>query len=218
MTIEWDGGTKIVVTVVNAPVGEVMIYFWSTDMWGASTESDAFEATFTFEEVIEPQKLIVETYPILFGAGVTDTTVQLFDASGFLILDENSPFVPDLHNPSAMVVYFPAGGLTSGTVFFASIYSASGNPGPYSVRAYSLGESAVLPDELPEYDYSDTAFNADDSPYEGLEAGLDSDPWNNTYGPGEGPAEIPFGSDTGDRLHRSLSSAHDVDWIKIVIP
>jgi hypothetical protein len=168
--------------------------------------------------VIEPQKLIVETYPILEGAAATDTTVQLFDASGFLIQDENSPFVPNLHNPSAMVVYFPAGGLKSGSEFFASIYSASGNTGPYSVRVFSLGESAILPDELPAYDYSDFATNDDDTPYEGLEASLDSDPWNNTYGPGEGPAEIPFGSDAGDRFHRYLSSAHDVDWIKIVIP
>jgi hypothetical protein len=115
-----------------------------------------------------------------------------------------------------MIVYLPGEDVANGTVLFANIYCALGNTGSYSVRLFGLGESVILPEELPEYVYSGLATNDDDSPCEGLEGSLDSDPWNDTYGPAEGPAAIPF--DRGSPIHRSLGTAHDVDWIMFTVP
>jgi hypothetical protein len=216
MTIDGTVKTKPVVSVVNAPVGKVTIYFWSTDIWGASSESTP--VTFTFVEVKERQKLIIETYPPAFGAAATNTTLQLFDVSGLLAQndDMNNPNVPFDHRPSAMIVYLLPEDFSSNTVLLANIYSSSGNEGAYSIRVFTLPESAILPDDLPDYVYSGIPANDLDNPYEDLEAALDSDPWNDVYDPGAGPVTASF--DPAIPLHRSLSNAHDVDWIKIVIP
>jgi hypothetical protein len=118
-----------------------------------------------------------------------------------------------------MIVYLPAEDIEQPTVLFVKIYSAKGNKGPYSIRVFNLGESAILPDDLPAYDYSGSATNDADSPYEEQEANLDIDPWNDTYASDEeGPAVIPFGSGTGDRFHRYLDTPDDIDWIRFTVP
>jgi LruC domain-containing protein len=215
-----------IITIDNALPGEVVAYFWSEDVHGASTETNPFKVIFTFVEVTERQRLIIETYPFLLGAPATDTTLELYDASGLLVWDENNPGVPFDHFPSAMIDYLPAVDLVSGTVLFAKIFSASGNIGPYSIRAFYLGETALLPGGLPPYVYSGFTTNDPDLPYEDFEFNLDVDPWNDTYvdvdpwddiyTPGEGPFIIPF--DSASPLHRSLETPDDVDWIRIIVP
>jgi hypothetical protein len=113
-----------------------------------------------------------------------------------------------------MIVYLPPEDYPSGTELFASIYSSKGNTGPYSIRAFGLPENAILPED---YVYSGSLDN-NDSDYEELDAALDSDPWNDDYGSGEGPITVPFDPAPANPVHRYLSDAHDVDWIKIVIP
>ena len=203
------------------PPEKLNIYLWCEDAEGARSEFTQLNLKLVAPP--ERQRLIVETYPFLLGAPVTDTTLELYNAAGFVILDENNPGVPFDHFPSAMIDYLPAADLASGMVLYVKIYSASGNIGPYSIRAFYLGESAALPND---YDYSGFETNDPDLPYEDFEIALDSDPWNDTYvdvdpwddiyTPGEGPFIIPF--DSASALHRSLETSDDVDWIRIIIP
>jgi hypothetical protein len=203
-------------SVVNVPE-ELSIYFWCEDAVGA--RSDFMQLNISFVEAKEHQILIVETYPSSPTAAATDTTLELYDETGFLDEDDNNPHVPPANRPCAMIEYDPAEPLASGTILFIKIYSASFNPGPYSIRVFELGESAVLPDALPLYadssgaDFSDTANEA-------REVGLDGNPWNDGYDPDdpaqEGPAVIQLGS--GNPVYRFLESFDDVDWLMIKIP
>jgi hypothetical protein len=160
-------------------------------------------------------RIIVDTY-------FSDETLATQFNTGFTILDlyvvsggslqpvasDPSGSSPDLYNPQfAYIDYNPATALTSGTVLYIRITAASAF-GDYAIRVLDAPDPDV------------TAGNQRKSSwYFGTATSTDSSYEPDDF-PGAPPAvPSPAAKITvGGKLHRSLSSLSDVDWVKLTLP
>jgi LruC domain-containing protein len=213
LDIGWKEDTgDLVATVMNAPAGELTVYFWSLDEHGASSEYKPFPVKFTFVEGTKTyERILIDTFSP-DGSLTADTYIDLFGSAGDP--DADDPWTGDdtgdaiafddngnTNWPGTYARIDYTGGLEAGTYYIRVRGATEEVDDFYAIRVLSLQLSDPIPgyDTFPGTDFvSPDALEPDDEPISG----------------GVPIAPVPIA--LGQTISRSIH-AGDIDWFVLVL-
>jgi len=204
----------------STPPGEIIVYFWSEDEWGASTEINPFKVTFTFVEgPTLYDRIVIDTHSPN-GSFTTDTYIDLFDSEGdpdaddpwtgddtadaIAFNDDGNPEFPNM----ARIDY--TGGLPPGTYYIRVRGAKEIVDEYYAIRVLSLNPG----DTLPDYDFSQPLAEKPDV-YEAAPG--DDEP--KSGGVPSNPVSIEIGATISRSIDYDYATQEgDIDWFVLVLP
>jgi len=220
------------VTIDAAPPGEVIVYFWSEDEWGASTETNPFKVTFTFSEGQKIyNRIVIETYSPN-GSVYADTYIDLFYGPGNPDDTEENPLTlgdPDADDPwtgddTADAIAWDDDSNDSDYPGMSRIdYRGGLKPANYYIRVrgadksvhefYAIRVLADPEDPLPDYDFSLGLAGRPDT--------VDEEPPGDDLPISGGVPNEPVIIELNTPLSRSLDYTNaegDIDWFVLELP
>jgi LruC domain-containing protein len=221
-----DAATGLVTFKAGVPMGEYLFYFWSVDVWGASTIASPFKVTFTFHSkpTTGYPRVVIDTFSPN-GDFTADTHIDLFGTAGDT--DGGDPW---LDTDAGQVLAaaddggsFPlmarldyTGGLSPGTYFIRVRGNVEAFDEFYAIRVLMPAPGATVP----AHDYAAFPLALAGKP-DSFES--DDDPANDfaMLNP------VPIKPGDANALSRSLDLRSyvsdteytgDVDWFELVLP
>jgi len=197
ITMDQTGDQELTVKVIDAPAGELNVYFWCEDEWKARSEFVPLTISFV-DKTAEPV-WIIETFVNPFLE--SDTYLSLFDASGNRIAEDDNGN-PDQANHKGCSRISIVGGLAAGT-YYIKVENRTGDGNPnYGIRVLDYDPGAVIPT-------TPTTTNENDG---GIDDAIDG------TGVDDGIPTNPVPINIGDEISRAIAPAGDVDWFELTVP